>query len=157
MVGRCRACDRPFRRLPSAWLHARWRCPVRAQLRYIRGVPLSRHSLPLFLIFALLITLLSPHVGWEMVRSGSALDHVASGASAVLPAGHQLDDGHGHEEQHAHHVCAGHQLSHSPAQLGCSPSVPLIEADESVVAAADIAFSSHIPPGLDRPPTRLLA
>lgn len=114
-----------------------------------RPVRPTLQRLSLWLLVTLLVTLLSPHFGWEMTTGGRAHDAVAMHDVAGTDCDRHDADEHG---AHHHHGCAGHQFSHSPAQASAPPELSLASAAAILRGTAVSAFSSHIPPGLDRPP-----
>lgn len=103
------------------------------------------------LVAVLLVTLLSPHFGWEMV--------------AEQLEGHAAFAGHGDEvatearcaetgdERSHHHGCAAHQFSHIPGHLLAVSTWSPALTRERVASADRTDFRSFFPPRLDRPPT----
>jgi hypothetical protein len=116
-----------------------------------------RALLASFLAGILLVTLLSPHFGWERAAVHTVpAEHRAS----ALDAQHACDDGTRGMEGAAdggdahHHGCAGHQFSHTPAQA--SASLAWVPALTRLRAACPecAGFHSFIPAGPERPPSR---
>lgn len=111
-----------------------------------------RSLLSTLLTVVMLLTLISPGFGWEAAAPGDRAVH-ASGTEGPCDDGAGGADAHHHD----HHGCAGHQFSHTPAQLSSVPD--WLPAPVFSRAARDAAagFRSYIPPGLDRPPSAALA
>lgn len=109
-----------------------------------------------FLVGILMVTLLSPHFGWEVVASESELGHALGDQHKTMAADWDTKySSIGGEEPHAtdhHHGCAGHQFSHTPAQASASHAWHPAPTSQAALPSAAISFQSFIPPGLYRPP-----
>lgn len=115
-----------------------------------------RSRLAALLASILLLTLASPHFGWEAVAGAStAGDHAIAGAPHV-EAFHACDvggdDGLAGDPAHHHHGCAAHQLSHIPAQPSAQLAWHPDFTRQRAALAGGAGFHSFIPSGPDRPP-----
>jgi hypothetical protein len=119
-----------------------------------RSVLSLRSLVASLLAGVLLLTLVSPHFGWEAVVGG-----VAGGQHAVADGTgdsvfHGCDDDAADPEAHHHHGCAGHQFSHTPVQVSALLAWQPDLSSQRGVLPPGAGFHSFIPPGLDRPPTQ---
>ncbi|WP_018410683.1 hypothetical protein [Methyloversatilis thermotolerans] len=128
--------------------HAQWGSGIRTGMRRLPPILSS------LLAAVLLVTLLSPHFGWEMVAEQleghglhAALDAHGHEASPAPPCAGTADD-----ESH-HHGCAAHQFSHIPGHLMAASTWSPALTRERVASADRTDFRSFFPPRLDRPPT----
>ncbi len=114
-----------------------------------------RPVLATLLAAVLLLTLLSPHFGWEVAAADTIGASQSAGegrGTAVTEADHGCDDT---ADRHHHHCCAGHQFSHTPAQVSAAPDwFPALIRQRALPGDSD-DFRSFIPSGLDRPPTQV--
>lgn len=108
-----------------------------------------------FLVGVLVVTLLNPHFGWEVVASDSEFGHASGGQQmTALDCDIEHASFEGEESTGAahHHGCAGHQFSHTPAQASASHAWHTVPTRQTVLPGAAIGFQSFIPTGLYRPP-----
>ncbi|MBP5987373.1 MAG: hypothetical protein KA538_09330 [Azonexus sp.] len=118
------------------------------------------------LIMIMLLTVFSPSFGWESAGGMAAHEHPAVQVDEIDHGGghdhgHDAhgDDGPAHAD-HAqaacddaqHHCCPGHILGHMPGGLAAGLQLPAPDGSNATVDAPQLAFSSRIPEGLERPP-----
>lgn len=98
---------------------------------------------------AMLITFLSPGLGWQLVATHDELEH-AFGHPAPVPA--HDDGGAAEHEHHDAHGFIGHLLGHLPAFLSAPPILPKADAAPSIFVevAAVVRHVAFEPPF--RPP-----
>ena len=86
------------------------------------------------MLTAMLITFLSPTMGWQLVATHDELEHASAHAAssgvrdAAGPAEHEHDDAHGF---------IGHLLGHLPGVLSAPPTLP--KADLAPAIFIDVA------------------
>ena len=83
---------------------------------------------------AMLLTFLSPSMGWQLVATHEELEHASS---HVTPAHVHEDAGDSEHEHHDAHGSIGHLLGHLPAFLPAPPILP--KADLALSIFIDVA------------------
>ena len=108
------------------------------------------------LILIMLLTVFSPSFGWESAGGMAAHEH--QDVMADDHAHHHVAPGNDAEaaqlacDDAQHHCCPGHILGHMPGGLVAGLQLPLPDAANAAVDAAQRPFSSRVPEGLERPP-----
>ena len=92
-------------------------------------------------LFVMLLTFLSPNLGWQMTASHDELQH------ALVH-----DPDHGDDDHHEAHGLVGHLLTHMPMSISAIFSVPLVAARNTPLDAGQFTFSPGVRDALFRPP-----
>ena len=106
----------------------------------------TRRNVSRILLIVLLLTFLSPHLGWQMTAGHDEFEQLLT-----LHDQHQDD-----EENHSAHGFLGHLLTHMPMSVSATMCAPLVCGCTVQLPDCMFSFSSGIPEPPFRPP-RLLS